>query len=101
MAKNLFINLSPQSLKDWDEKQIRAAQSLRKSIEIVDTPFPKITAKMKPCQIRNLANYYVFVTLWYTKEYDTVFVHIMGENSFVFYFVNQCKIIGIVYCFLQ
>lgn len=79
----MFINFTNHSSKKWSEEQKNAAIVLGGNI--IDITFPNISPYLNAQQIYELAKEYAQRI---SKEYSGAIVHIMGEMTFVYAFVN-------------
>ncbi|MBQ4163064.1 MAG: CRISPR-associated protein [Parabacteroides sp.] len=88
----MFVNLSNHPSKTWSETQKKAAQQYG---QIIDMPFPTISATGDEQYILNLVNDYKDQILsQFNPSCDVV--HVMGELCFSFALVQELKKNGFV-----
>ena len=93
MKETLFINLSNHPSQHWSIKQVEKALELVDNCPIIDMPFPDVDPNMSTNEVKDLAQEYIDKITDLLKEYevDNCIVHIMGEMTFVFNFVDLVK----------
>lgn len=84
----MFINISNHPSSKWGIEQIEAAKKLGGNI--IDIPFPNVSPNATKSEIFRLVDEIGCIVLEKTKELSNVidYVHVMGEQGFVFSFVN-------------
>ncbi len=90
----MLVNLSNHQSDKWGEKQMKTA--VEQYGGVIDVPFPAVPEKATTEEVQALTlDYYKkCLNLGYINgEYPTI--HIMGEFTFVYTFVNICKAGGI------
>ena len=91
----MLLNLTNHPFKNWDEKQIKMAES--RFGNIVDIPFPQVDPEADETEINDLANHYsdkCLKILSASKDQNNA-LHIMGELTFCFSIVNKFQKEGI------
>ena len=93
MKETLFINFSNHPSQKWSAKQIERALELVDNCPIIDIQFPDIDPEMTTNEVQDFASDYVDKILDLLDDYecDNCIVHIMGEMTFVFNFVDLVK----------
>ena len=93
MKETLFINFSNHPSMNWTVKQIERALELVDNCPIIDMPFPDVDPNMSTNEVKDLAQDYIDKITDLLREYevDNCIVHIMGEMTFVFNFVDLAK----------
>jgi len=85
----MLINLSNHPSANWSTNQITAAS---KYGDVIDIPFPHIDPAFTTDEIAIVVEKYIHQI----RKYEgVVTVHIMGEFTFCYLFINQCRPIGI------
>ncbi|HBK28449.1 MAG TPA: CRISPR-associated protein [Parabacteroides sp.] len=87
-----FINISNHPSVYWDEKQLSEAGQYG---EIIDMPFPAISAMAGEEQIADLSGTFAEIIIEKYNPDDAVF-HIMGELCFTFALVSRLQSKGYV-----
>jgi len=91
----MLINLSNHPKVTWQKLQLETAQEIYG--EIIDLPFPSISASANVEEVielsKNFANK-VIKKLTKDDEYMNA-VHVMGEFTFTYNFVNEMNLHGI------
>lgn len=87
----MLLNLSNHPIETWSKNQLNEALDLFSSIQ--DFPFPQIAATASKNEVYNLARKYHSICKRILSESSDKnnAVHIMGEHTFVFYFVTLLK----------
>ena len=90
MKDTLFINLSNHPSQKWSAKQIARALELVDNCPIFDIDFPVIDPEMTSTEVKYLAEEYInkINDLLKDNDVDSCIIHVMGEMTFVFAFVN-------------
>lgn len=83
----MLINLSNHPSHLWSEEQLSAASTYG---EIMDIPFPNIDANGDEQYIDTLASVYEDKILHW-PENTKIYVHVMGEMTFVYAFVARMQ----------
>ena len=93
MKETLFINLSNHPSQKWSSKQIERALEIVDNCPIIDMQFPNIDPEMSTNEVQDLAGNYIDKILDLLNDYecDNCIVHIMGEMTFVYNFVDIVK----------
>ncbi|WP_337940470.1 CRISPR-associated protein [Parabacteroides sp.] len=88
----MFINISNHPFCDWSENQLAAARQFG---EIVELPFPVVSASEGEDHIASLAKKYADEII---SRYDSCHdvVHVMGEMCFSFALVKLLQQAGFV-----
>ena len=84
----VFINLSNHPSESWSKEQLTAASEYG---EIVDIPFPIISANSSEDDIDRLVDDYCSKV----QQYDCKAVMVQGEFTFTYRMVNRLKEFGI------
>lgn len=86
----MLINLSNHPSGGWEPEQLSAASRYG---EIIDMPFPLISAEEDEAYIASLAGRYARIIIeQYDPERDVL--HIMGEMCFSFALIRQLRTVG-------
>lgn len=88
-GKSCFINLSNHPSSDWKKEQVLAAQEYG---EIIDMPFPGISANASEGDIADLAEQYAKEI----ADKNPAAVMCQGEFTFVYALVRRLNALGIV-----
>lgn len=89
----MFINLSNHPSSDWSEEQLNAAEQY--GVDIVDMPFPVVTAIAGEEDISSLAKEYAEMMISRYDPRQDVF-HVMGEMCFSFALIRLLQQAGFV-----
>lgn len=91
----LFINISNHPSSKWDVKQITAALKMVDNGPIIDVQFPNVDPEMTTEDIIALAKdmfYKNILDIIAECDFpDYIILHVMGEMSFTYNFVNIVK----------
>ena len=85
----MLLNLSNHPFTNWSELQ--KTNAIEQYHEVIDIPFPHIDPNWSSDEVLLLVDEYVSKVMLMPPAT----LHVMGELTFVFYFVEQCKAIGI------
>jgi hypothetical protein len=85
----MLLNLSNHSSKQWSDAQKNKATELFGSV--VDMPFPQIDPNASADEVALLVEKYISEA----KKQNPMAVHVMGEMTFVYRFVETMKSFGI------
>jgi len=97
----VFVNISNHPIDKWNYKQRKQAEYLSKDGILIDIPFPHIDPNWNDEETRDKA--YEFIDneivprIFEGKEEDlhkTVVYHIMGEQSFSYYLIDELLMSG-------
>lgn len=100
----MLINLSNHPLSSWSKVQKQRAE--QEFGEIIDLPFPDIPTKLDLEEVTKIVDDYVSKCIQMIDEHKTKYkserkstldaIHIMGEMTFVFQFVQKMSEHGIM-----
>lgn len=90
MTDKILINLSNHPSHLWSNAQLDTAKDIG---EIRDIPFPMVDEDADKKVVFDLANQYIQqITLLGSPSEVTI--HIMGEQTFCYYFISEIKKLG-------
>lgn len=95
---NVFINFSNHPSTGWNCNQELTAHEFAGVKEIKDIPFPTIDPHDTSAAIDRKAYHAARDLVTPYKDYDNVYIHIMGEMSFVAYFLKNVSVFENVHC---
>jgi hypothetical protein len=91
----LFINFSNHPSEKWSDKQFNTALDMVDNGSIIDVPFPNVDPEMTTEDIIALAKdmfYKNIMDVIAECDFpDYIILHVMGEMSFTYNFVNIVK----------
>ena len=99
----MLINLSNHPLTAWDNSQRHAAQE--EYGLLADLPFPPVPANARLQEVQQKVEEYISLCQGMFDDYVQTSgisdktrnaVHIMGEFTFVYTFVNRCRELGLI-----